>query len=204
MFFLNEQNRTLNGKNLLLPLLQKPSMRPLPFLRSANWLCARLSHSCCHSFIDTNLHWTITIPRSWTCKRIPYLNCQDTKTCMVQACSHAMTASQKPSFRASWRVGDAVVGRGNAGWTTSKSGRHCQCQNCSQLQGPHAEKTGRGSLLNRPPCPPDDPVGQGTELNCNDMCFTCYIKANSQVIKSQVNQIFTWDVMIYVLPFISE
>ena len=34
---------------------------------------------------------------------------------------------------------------------------------CSQ--GPPAEKTGRGSLLNRPLSPPDDPVGQGTELN---------------------------------------
>ena len=27
------------------------------------------------------------------------------------------------------------------------------------------EKTGRGYLLNRPSCPPDDPIGQGTELN---------------------------------------
>ena len=34
--------------------------------------------------------------------------------------SHAMTASPKPSFRTPWRVGDAVVSRGNAGWTTSK------------------------------------------------------------------------------------
>ena len=39
-----------------------------------------------------------------------------------------------------------------------------QCQNCSQ--GPPAEKTGSGCLLNRPSCPPDDLVGQGTELNC--------------------------------------
>ena len=36
--------------------------------------------------------------------------------------SHVTTSSPKPSFRAPWRVGDAVVGRGNAGWTTSKSG----------------------------------------------------------------------------------
>ena len=28
--------------------------------------------------------------------------------------------------------------------------------------------TGRGSLLNRPSCPPDVPIGQGTELNCTD------------------------------------
>ena len=77
--------------------------------------------------------------------------------------SHTMTASPKPSFRAPWRVGDAVVSRRNAGWTTSKSGHTCPCLNCSQ--GPPAEKTGRGSLLNRPSCPPNVPVNQGTELN---------------------------------------
>ena len=64
---------------------------------------------------------------------------------------HATTASLKPSFRAPWRVGDAMVSRGNARWT-SKSGHPCQCQNCSQR--PSAEKTGKGSLLNHPSCPP--------------------------------------------------
>ena len=54
--------------------------------------------------------------------------------------SHATTASPKPSFRAPWRVGDAVVGRRNAGWTTSKSGPPCLGQNCSQ--GPPAENIG--------------------------------------------------------------
>ena len=44
----------------------------------------------------------------------------------------------------------------------SKSGLPCPCQNC--LQWPSALKTGRGSLLNRLSCPPDDPVGQGTKL----------------------------------------
>ena len=77
--------------------------------------------------------------------------------------SHATTVSPKPLFRAPWRVGNAMVGRGNAGWTTWKSGHPCPCQNCSQ--GPPAGKTGRGSLLNHPSCPPDDPTGQGTEPN---------------------------------------
>ena len=77
--------------------------------------------------------------------------------------SHVTTASPKPSFRASGRMGDAVVGRGNSGWTTSQSGHPCPCQNHSQ--GPRAEKTGRGSPLIRPSCPPDDPIGQGTERN---------------------------------------
>ena len=50
-----------------------------------------------------------------------------------------------------------------AGWTTSKSGHHSPCQSCSH--GPPAEKTGRGSLLNRSSSLPDDPIGQGTEVN---------------------------------------
>ena len=42
--------------------------------------------------------------------------------------SHAMTASPKPSLKAAWRLGDAVVGRGNAGWTSLKGGHPCPCQ----------------------------------------------------------------------------
>ena len=53
--------------------------------------------------------------------------------------SHATTASPKPSFRAPWRVGDAVVGRGNAGWTTSKSGHPCPCQNCLLRKRPEED-----------------------------------------------------------------
>ena len=77
--------------------------------------------------------------------------------------SHAMTAPPKPSFKAPWRLGNAIVGRRNAGWTTAKSGRPYPCQTC--LQGPPAEKIGRASLPNRFSCPVDDPIGQGTELN---------------------------------------
>ena len=39
--------------------------------------------------------------------------------------SRSTTASPKPSFRVPWRAGDAVVGRGNAGQATSKSGYLC-------------------------------------------------------------------------------
>ena len=42
--------------------------------------------------------------------------------CGGSGMSHAMRASPKPFFRAPWRMGDPVVSRGNAGWTTSKSG----------------------------------------------------------------------------------
>ena len=78
--------------------------------------------------------------------------------------SHAMTASPKQSFRAPRRIGDTMVSRGNAGWTTAKSRHTCLCQNCSQR--PPAEKTGRGFLLNHPSCSPDDPISQRSELNC--------------------------------------
>ena len=54
-------------------------------------------------------------------------------------------------------------GRGNAGRTPSKSGHPCPCQNYSWW--PPAEKSGRGSLLNRPSCSHDDPVDQRTEVN---------------------------------------
>ena len=80
--------------------------------------------------------------------------------------SHTMTAFPKPSFRTPWRVGDGVIGKGNAGWTTTKSRYICPRQNCSQRFP--AEKTVRGSLLNCPSCPPSDPISQGTELNYFD------------------------------------
>ena len=77
--------------------------------------------------------------------------------------SNSMTTSSKPSFRVPWRTGDAVVSREKAGWTVSKSGHPCPCQNCSQWHP--AEKTGRGSWLNCPSCSPHQPVSQGNELN---------------------------------------
>ena len=55
--------------------------------------------------------------------------CQETETCIGSGMSHAITASPKLSFRAPWKVGDAVVGRGNAGRTTSKSGRPWRYKN---------------------------------------------------------------------------
>ena len=59
--------------------------------------------------------------------------------------SHAMTASPESFFRPPWRVGDVVKDMlyGHIEKWTS-----LPCQNCSQ--GPPAEKTGRGFLLNHP------------------------------------------------------
>ena len=65
-------------------------------------------------------------------------NCQRDGHLHGAGMSHPIIASPKPSFRAAWRVGDAVVGRRNVGWTTSKSGHPSPCQNCSQ--GPPAGK----------------------------------------------------------------
>ena len=100
-----------------------------------------------------------------------FWNCQETETRkQVQALqapdmSHATTASPEPSFMEPWRLGDAAVSRGNAGWTTSKTGHPCPFQKRSQGPAAEKKKTGR-SLLNRPSCPPDDPIGQETGLNC--------------------------------------
>ena len=80
------------------------------------------------------------------------------ETCMVWAC-HTRTASPKPSFKAPWRMGDAMVSRGNSGWTTIKSGHPCPCKKCSH--GPPAKKTARGSQMNHPS---NDPVHRGTEM----------------------------------------
>ena len=72
--------------------------------------------------------------------------------------SHATTVSSKPSFKVPWRWS----AEGMLDGQHQKSGHTCPCQNLSQ--GTPAEKTGRGSLLNRPSYPPDNPVGPGTEL----------------------------------------
>ena len=98
--------------------------------------------------------------------------------------SHITTALAKLSSGApwKWKVGDDVGDRGNDGWTTWKSGHPCPCQNCSQ--GPPAWKTGRRSLPHCPPCPPDDPISQETELilllhlcqsNQNEMYFLLHL-----------------------------
>ena len=46
--------------------------------------------------------------------------------------SHATTASPKLSSWAPRRVGDTVVGRGNAGWMTWRSWHPCPCEDCTQ------------------------------------------------------------------------
>ena len=76
--------------------------------------------------------------------------------------SHDKRASPKPSFRAPWRVGDAVVDGGNAGWTTSKSRHPCSCQNCSQ--GPSAEQKKMEENLMSPSTTPSIKELNGTEL----------------------------------------
>ena len=65
-------------------------------------------------------------------------------------CHRQTTSASDKQLLPAKRVGDAVVGRGNAGRTASKSGHPCPCKNCPQWP---AETTGRGSLLNRPSCP---------------------------------------------------
>ena len=69
---------------------------------------------------------------------------------------------------ASWRVGNAKVGRENAGETKSEIGDPCPCQNCS-LWPPAVQQAGRESLLNCLSRPTDDPISQETEMNRADV-----------------------------------
>ena len=74
-------------------------------------------------------------------------------------CPNSLT---KTILQSTLEVGHTMVGRGNAGWTTSKSA----CLPIPELlTKTFCRKTGRGYLQNSPLCPPDNPVGQGTELN---------------------------------------
>ena len=90
-------------------------------------------------------------------------NFQETETCMVRSCHMTRQPLQNHPSRhlggwsTPWLAEEMLDGQ------KTKSGHPCPCQNCSQ--GPPVEKTGRGSLLNRPSCPSDDPIGQGIELN---------------------------------------
>ena len=148
---------------------------------------------------ETSPHLLLGVQDQWLGAKQDQLPCGSTGTCssncqeMETCISHATTAFPKQSFRAPWRVGDTVVGRGDAGWTTSKSGHICPSQNYSQ--GPPAEKTGRGSLLNCPSCPPENLVGQGTELNWTQLSHIgeIFLWVNSRVVflkKSQVLSFF--------------
>ena len=78
--------------------------------------------------------------------------------------SHATTASPKFILQ-----GTSVGGRHRG--RQRKTGHPCPCRNCPQVSPAEnkkqktKQKTGRGSLMNRPSCPHDDPIGRGTELN---------------------------------------
>ena len=89
-------------------------------------------------------------------------NCREYDPNQGLGMSHSRTAFPKPSFRTSWKVGNAMVGRGNAGWIVSKNGHPCPCQNCSQ--GPRSKDWKRISA-ELPLMSPDDPIGQESELN---------------------------------------
>ena len=65
------------------------------------------------------------------------------------------TVFPKPSLRAPLRVGNFVVDRRNAGWTTSKSGGPCPCQNCSRCPPP---EDWEGSSAESSLMSPNDPI----------------------------------------------
>ena len=88
--------------------------------------CDQRCDSCCCLYCDPCRDSCCCLRCDLCCDSCYYLYCG------------ACCASPKPFFRAPWRLGDAMVGRGNAEWTTSKSGHAWPCKNGSQ--GPPAEK----------------------------------------------------------------
>ena len=81
--------------------------------------------------------------------------CQETETRIFQACHTPRQPLQNHPSRHLERRATPWSGRGNSRWTTSINGHSCLCQKCSQWLP--AEKTGRGSPLNQPSCPPRRP-----------------------------------------------
>ena len=94
-------------------------------------------------------------------------NCQETDTRTVQACQTQRQPLQNQPSRhlGGWATPWSAEERLDGQYQRMDISAHKKIlkKNCSQ--GPPAEKTGRGSMLNRPLCPYDDPIGQETELN---------------------------------------
>ena len=88
------------------------------------------------------------------------LPCQETETCMGRACH---TLRQNHPSRHLWVWGTQWSEEEMLDGQRQSSVHSFPCRNFPP--GPSAEKTRRESLPNRPSCPPDDPIGQGTELN---------------------------------------
>ena len=89
-------------------------------------------------------------------------NCQEMETCILGT-SHTI---RKQSFRAPWRVSEAEVSRGNAGWTASKSGHVSHARSASDgLLQDRLEESAELSVMSPIPPTPDNPIDQGAELN---------------------------------------
>ena len=99
--------------------------------------------------------WSSHFPRTATCSSARTTERSDSSATQAKSCWRSYWSDWSYKRRRSLlknRQASQQEGAGNAGWTTSKSGHPCPCQNCSL--GPPAKKTGSGSLLNRPSCSP--------------------------------------------------
>ena len=78
---------------------------------------------------------------------------------------HATTASPTPPFKATFGSGrqakEILAGQRQRVDIPA----HARTAHIDFL---HKKRLEEGSLLNRPSCNPDDPIGKGTELNCID------------------------------------
>ena len=83
---------------------------------------------------------------------------------------HRAKSFRATSYGAPCKTGDAVVSRGHSGWVGQL--RRVDVRTCARTAHnglpqkiERERETGRGSLLDRPSCPSDDPLGQRVEPN---------------------------------------
>ena len=92
-------------------------------------------------------------------------NCQGTETCMIRACH---TPRQPLQNLPSGHLGGRAMP-----WSADEmlNGQHQRVDIFAHVRTVHKgllqKKRRRGSLLNRPSYPPDDPIGQWAEVNCD-------------------------------------
>ena len=72
-----------------------------------------------------------------------------------------ITAFPRQFFGLPWRMDNAVIGGEILDGQRERVDVPLHART-SRAKWPIAEKTERGSLLNRPSCPSDEPIGQGT------------------------------------------
>ena len=139
-------------------------IRTLSVMRCCSTLDCCFIFCACSVLLETSPYFPLGAQDQRLGAEQAQLHCGSRGTTSGNCMSPVMTAFLKPFFRTLWSVGNTMDGRETAGRTRSKNGYPRPGQTNSQWAP--TGKTRRGSLLNHPSHPSDDPVSQGdwTEL----------------------------------------